>query len=597
MAIKADADILFEASWEVCNKVGGIYTVVSSKAAQALKYYRDGYFLIGPYFPQKAYGIFEETPPPEGFKEVFDKLRNEGIDCHYGKWLIKGEPQTILIEFTGFSENTDTIKKDLWDNFQVDSLNTGYHDFGEPVVWGEAVGRLIGELSNTVLKDKKIVGHFHEWLAGSALLYIKENNIPVKTVFTTHATMLGRTLASKDVDIYKELDNIDPRQAAYDNGVESKWLMEQACANNATVFTTVSEITGLEAEKLLGRKPEVLLFNGLDLDKFPTFEETSIKHRLFKSKIKDFLLYYFFPHYSFDLEKTFIFFLAGRYEFHDKGIDIFIQALGELNKRLKEEKSPRTIVAFFWVPGNVRGIKPEILEARTLFADVKETINDSRQEILHRITHTVISEQEIKKEALFDQDELQALKTKVRRLKKKEPLAPLSTHDLHNWDSDPIINGFKSVGLNNAEEDRVKVIFYPIYLTGADGLLDTSYYESMMGSHLGVFPSYYEPWGYTPLEGAALGVPSITTNLAGFGRYLQKDSKPSANPGIWVMNRLGEEDATVKNALSEVLYYYATLTKQERIKNKIAARTLAGKADWKFFFEHYIQAHNLALKS
>ena len=542
MAVKAKH--CFEVSFEVCNKVGGIYTVVASKARHMIKQYGDGYITIGPYFPKKAYGVFEEKVPPDTIKAAIEKLRSQGIDCHYGTWLVTGNPKAILIDFTRFTSQTNAIKKDLWDAFGLDTLGTTYYDVDEPLVWSTAAGKVIEELSNVI--EGPIVGHFHEWLAGAGLLHLKRNRVKVGTVFTTHATMLGRTLASADIDLYNVLDTINPEEEARKRGqgLWAKYQIERLCANNADVFTTVSEITGIEAEKLLGRKPDVLVFNGLDMEKFPTFEESSVHHKLFKNKIFDFILYHFFPYYSFDLDNTLIYFLSGRYEFHDKGIDVFIQALGKLNDKLKNDKVQKTVVTFFWVPGNIRGIKPEVLENKTLYTDFKEFVRDNIDEVQHKVLHSLVANKDITKSVLFNEEALDEIRRKILRFRRKGQPS-ISTHDLYNEDSDQIMNALKAVGLDNAEDDRVKVVYYPIYLTGTDGLLDVSYYESMQGSHLGVFPSYYEPWGYTPLEAGALGVPSVTSDLAGFGRYICNECKAGPDPGIWTLRRFGVPDSNV----------------------------------------------------
>ena len=492
--IKKEADFLFEVSWEICNKVGGIYTVVRSKIAPTLQYYKKNYYAIGPYFVDKATGEFQEMIAPVGLRDVFAKLKEQGIICHYGVWLVSKEPQTILIDFSGYAKNKDSIKKELWDRFKIDSLGTEFHDFDESVVWSYCVGKLIEEISSQ--SDKKIVAQFHEWLSGAGLLYLKSRGAKVGTIFTTHATMLGRTMTGNNRDLYGQLGRIDSNKVAYELGIQAKHQMETQCANNADVFTTVSEITGIEAESLLGRKPDVLLPNGLDIDKFPTFEEASIKHRLFREKIREFLMYYFFPHYTFDIDKTLVFFIAGRYEFHDKGVDIFIRSLARLNERLKKEKSDKTIVAFFWVPGNIRGIKQELLESKTLFEDVKDSVDDSLHEIGERVLYALMGQKKISAEFLLGPDVVQENKKQILKLTKRSGNPLLSTHDLHNGGEDLILQGFRQNNLLNKEEDKVKVVFYPIYLTGADRLLDTTYYESMQGSHVGVFPSYYEPWGY-----------------------------------------------------------------------------------------------------
>ena len=592
--MEVNADMLFEVSWEVCNKVGGIFTVVSSKALQIMNQYKF-YYLIGPYFPRKTFGMFEETIAPDECKEAFARLKQEGIECHCGKWLVKGNPQVILLDFTNFCIHKNEIKEKLWNDYKIDSLHTEWFDFDEPIVFATAVGKLIEELSR-VYADKKIVAHFHEWLTGAGLLYLKTKKVKIGTVFTTHATALGRAIAAIDMNLYEVLDKIDPDNNARKkgSGIYAKHLLEKASAQNTDVFTTVSEITGIEAEKLLGRKPEVLLLNGLDMDKFPTFEEAALKHRLFKSRIKQFLTYYFFPHYSFDITNTLIYFLAGRYEFTDKGVDVCIEALGKLNEQLKSEKSEKTIVAFFWIPGNVKAIKSELLENKTFFTDIKDSLDDEAELIKTRIMYALLSKKKISEEILFDQEFSQEIKPKLVRLK-RQGNPPLATHDLFDDQNDVILNTFRRFNLFNREEDRVKVVFYPIYLTGADGLLDTSYYESMQGSHLGIFPSYYEPWGYTPLEAGALGVASVTTDLAGFGRYVCTECKLGKYPGVFVLKRFGRTHSDTVNDLTEVMYSYAHFTPQERITNKIAAQKVALTADWKLFIQRYVEAHNLAV--
>lgn len=593
--VEPAAKVVCEVSWEVCNKVGGIYTVVASKAAEMVRRYPgERYFLIGPYFPAKLFGTFEETVPPEHCKECFDNLKKEGIEVHTGTWLVKGSPRVILIDFSNFTKNKDSIKRQLWEGYGIDSLNTEYFDFDEPVVWAWAAGRVLEELQH-VFKEG-MVAQFHEWLAGAGLLYCHRNKLPIGTVFTTHATTVGRALSSADVNIYALLEKLNGDEEARKRGpgTWAKHLLEKACATNAHVFTTVSEITGIEAGHFLGRKPDVLLFNGLDLEKFPTFEQASVKHRLFKARIKEFLLYYFFPYQSFDLDNTLLYFLAGRYEFRDKGIDVFIKALADLNERLKSKPNGKTVVAFIWVPGNIRAIRPHLLESKTFYTDIRDSVDDIHDELKAKLLYLLVSQQQITNEALLDPEFVQELRPKLKRFAPRKGLPPLSTHELFDEDRDAIMRALLDSGLANSPDDRVKVVFYPIYLTGADGLLDTSYYESMQGCHLGVFPSYYEPWGYTPLEAAALGVSSITTDLAGFGRYVCTECKQGKYPGVFVLRRFGRSDEEVVKDLADMMEQYARLTTHERVENKIMAQRVAATADWKLFADRYVEAHNKA---
>ena len=584
------AGVLFEVSWEVCNKVGGIYTVVKSKAARMVEVYNDGYFLIGPYFAPKTIGQFQEEMPRESFKAPFEEMRGLGIICHYGKWLIEGTPSVILIDFVNYKNKVNEIKRKLWDWCKIDSLRAP-PDYDEPVVWAYAAGILIEKLSGCY-KDQKIVAHFHEWLSGAGLIYLKKNNTKAAAVFTTHATMLGRTLASANIDIYNVWQSINPEQEAYKYGIEAKHLVEKNSAALADAFTTVSEITGMEASYFLRKKPDVLLPNGLDISKFPSFEEIILKHRLQRDRIREFMLFYFFPYHTFDPKETLIYFLAGRYEFHDKGIDIYIKALGKLNEKLKQEKSKKTIIAFIWVPANFRNIRPELLENKTLYQDIKDALEEVHDDVDKNIVYAFVSDKKITKESLFDDEFLTEMKIRIARLVKNGN-PPLLTHDLYD-ENDTILNAIKFAKLKNDREDKVKIIYYPIYLSGADGLLNLSYYESMQGSHLGIFPSYYEPWGYTPLEAGALGVSSVTTDLAGFGRYFCNECSQSDTPGIFVLKRMNKNDDDVVSQLVDVMFKFANLPNEDRTANKIQARKVASMADWKSFVGNYIQAHNLA---
>ena len=585
------ADILFEVSWEVCNKVGGIYTVIRSKASRIVEKYKSGYIAVGPYFPNQIVGQFQEELPDKHVKETFEELKHEGIICHYGKWMIEGNPNVILVDFASYKSKINDVKRELWDEYKIDSLRAGY-DYDEPITWAFAAGILLQKLSSKLL-GQKIVAQFHEWLAGAGLLYLKKSNAKIATVFTTHATILGRTLASSGVDLYNVWDKIHPEQEAYKYGVEAKYLIEKNSAAYADMFTTVSEITGMEAQYLLKKKPDMILPNGLDISKFPTFEEIAIKHKLQRDKIREFMLYYFFPYYTFDPKETLIYFTAGRYEFHDKGIDIYIKSLGELNERLKKTNSQKTIIAFILVPANYRNVKVEIIENKTNYQDIKDALEEVKEDVIKNIIYSFVSSRKSQMESLFEQELIDEMKRKVARFVKRGA-PPLSTHDLYD-ENDITMRTLRECGLLNREEDRVKIINYPIYMSGADGLLNLTHYEAMQGSHLGVFPSYYEPWGYTPLEAGALGVVSVTTDLAGFGRYICKECTQGDDAGIYVLKRLNKKDDEVIKQLSDVMFDFANLSREVRVLNKMQARKVASQADWKLFVNYYFECHNRAV--
>lgn len=592
---------MFEVSWEVCNKVGGINTVLQSKALEIGNVFKSNYVLIGPYFNDKISGQFQEEVPVAELRAVFNNLEKRGIRCHKGKWLIQGEPNVILIDFMNLWPEVNAIKRELWDNFKIDSLNSGY-DFDEPVVWSYAAGLLIEQLALS-RKEKRTIAQFHEWLSGAGLLYLKSKNSPVRSVFTTHATTIGRTLANNNVDIYSLLDKIDVNKEIYKYNIQAKHQMEKASAEQANVFTTVSEITSLESQYLLGKKADVILSNGLDIEKFPTFEEATLKHRIQRHRIREFLQYFFFPYYTFDIEETLIYFVASRYEFKNKGIDITIKALGKLNDKLKKEHSKKTIVTFFWVPSATRGIRSDLLENRIKYEDIEDSFKEVEQDTKEKILISLVSQKEINRQCLFRKEFLDEIKRKILTFSRKGE-TPNCTHYLVDQ-NDLITKKFKEANLNNNEKDKVKVIFYPIYLNGSDGLLNLNYYESITGSHLGIFPSYYEPWGYTPMETAALGVASVTSDLSGCGRFINQYIDGRKNPGIFLLKFLSgsgnsgmggqRSEDDVVNDLCDIMHKFSKFTTHERIQNKIAAREIAAKADWDDLVKNYFEAYRLAL--
>jgi len=587
--------IIFEVCWEACNKTGGIYTVISSKAAHMKKELGDNYFIIGPYFIEKNKGEFQEIAPPEKYKPIFESLRREGVICHWGKWLIEGEPFTILIDFNAYKQHINLIKKHLWESFGIDSLGSP-EDFDEPVVWSWCAGQVISRIKE-VFKGKKVIAHAHEWLSGGSLLYLVEKEPQIKTVFTTHATFLGRSLAAGNYFLYENMDAVDVDKKVKELGITAKFHMERAAAQRACVLTTVSEITAMEVEKFLGRKVDVLLPNGLNLSGSLTFEDFSFSHRLQRDRMREFLLYYFFPYYSFDLRKSLFYFISGRYELHNKGIDIFIDALKDLNNELKRDKDKaKTIIVFFWVPLQIRGIKPQIREAREIFTEVEQTLEESRITTQSNLLYNIMAEEKLSAEVLFEQDTLRRIKRTLLKIKQPKGSPPICTHDLIE-DNNEIINRLKNANLVNKKDDRVKVIIYPAYLTGSDGLLNLSYEEAVQGSHLGVFPSYYEPWGYTPLETASLGVATITTDLAGFGRFINEKANKKKHPGIYITDRFKKDYDFSMKQLTSLLYQYSKFSYYERVQNKIGASDLAQEGGWDKLIKHYMHAYEEAIKS
>jgi glycogen(starch) synthase len=441
------------------------------------------------------------------------------------------------------------------------------------------------------LQNKKVVCQFHEWLSGAGLLYLK-GKIP--TVFTTHATVLGRTIAGNGEDLYSEVNSgepLDPKRS-YKYGVQAKHLLEKACAENCNIFTTVSEITGKEAEYILGRNPDIILPNGLDTSKFPTMEEFVIFHRKYKKKIKDFLNAYFGPYYEPNLWDCMIFFTSGRYEFRNKGFDVFIDALGMLNEKMKKENIRKNVFVFFFIPKGNSGLNVEILESIRLYEDMEEELKDELPWIEEMTIASLVKGKMPKMSTIFRKEFLQECKKKMIAFKKKGN-PPFCAFNIE-YEGDSIIESFKKNNLLNRKGDKVKVIFYPSYLSTTDRMLGLNYEQAVQGTHLGVFPSYYEPWGYTPLDAAANGVLGITSDLAGFGIFIKHYLKDKT--GIMVLERENKNHEEIVENLSDLLWNVVTMSRKVRIPKKAEAKDLASLSDWKDMVKKYIEAHNLALE-
>ncbi len=581
---------IFEVSWEVANKVGGIYTVISSKAKYVKERYGENYFVIGPYLGAKNESEFHFLNPPEKFQDCLDNLIAKGVIVYYGEWLIEGRPKGFLIDFRKYLFDVNSFKYELWLKYQIDSLRTG-QDYDEPLAWSRGIYDFISELVKNE-EFKYSIFHFHEWLSGFALLF--SSDLPIIKIFTTHATVLGRTLSSNNIHFWENLDKLNPEEEAYKYGVEAKHLVEKASAQKADFFTTISQITKEEAEVILKRKVDFVLPNGLDLSRFLTFEEISAKHRINKSILQEFILYFFSPYFKNQcpIKNSLIFFTSGRKEIVNKGFDVLLQALGLLNKKLKEEKSEVDVYFFFFVPDEIIDVNREVLNNLITYKSLEEFLKNIQGEIFSRILHQIVHQKEIEIEKIFSLEE----KTEIERIIKKistHNKPPLSTHVLRE-DNELLKLAYQN-NLLNLEEDKVKIIFYPIYLNSADGFLNLNYYDAINGCHLGVFPSYYEPWGYTPLETLGAGVMTITTDMTGFANYLEeKRLITKDNPGIWILRRKNRKNEEVVKDLFQLLYKITKMKRSERIQNKYEARILASHFSWEKLIVNYFDLYETA---
>lgn len=448
-------------------------------------------------------------------------------------------------------------------------------------------------------KKRAIIAHFHEWLAGVALPLTKKRRIDVTTIFTTHATLLGRYLCAGSVDFYNNLQYFDVDAEAGKRGIYHRYCIERAAAHATDVFTTVSHITAYESEHLLKRKPDGVLPNGLNVKKFSAMHEFQNLHQQSKEKIHDFVRGHFYGHTDFEPDNTLYLFTAGRYEYRNKGVDMFIESLARLNHRLKSSGSKMTVVAFIIMPAQTQSLTVEALKGQAVIKSLRDTVDVIERQVGKRLFERCLKWQE--GGDLPDDRDLLSSSDKImirRRLyaMKRHTLPPIVTHNMANDAEDPILNQIRRCQLFNHPSDRVKIVFHPEFLNSANPVLPMDYDDFVRGTHLGVFSSYYEPWGYTPAECTVMGVPSITTNLSGFGCYMEELIENASDYGIYIVDRRtkGVDDSV--NQLTQFMFEFAGKSKRQRINQRNRTERLSDLLDWKRMGMEYIKARQLALR-
>ncbi|MDE5594196.1 MAG: glycogen/starch synthase [Muribaculaceae bacterium] len=546
----SEFDLLLETSWEVCNKIGGIYTVLSTKAATLQKNYKDKTIFIGP-------DVWSEDNPSPYFIENRTLLKKwlleanlpEGVDVRVGRWNIPGKPIVVLVRFDGMYAVKDKFYGRMWELFGVDSLHA-YGDYDEACAFSHAAGIVAESLFKYYLahklvadpKNPKFISHYDEWTTGMGLLYIKANCPEVATIFTTHATSIGRSICGNGKPLYDQLPNYNGDQMARELNMEAKHSLEKAAATQADCFTTVSEVTARECEQLLDRRPDVVTPNGFENNFVPSTAKFKAARAAARQKMIDVASALTGNEYP---DNTFIIATSGRCEYRNKGIDLFLDSIRQLaNKPL-----PEKVLAFVMVPAWVDKGRHDLADA------------------LNSSVHQCLPE-------------------------------PVMTHTLHNSDSDAIICRIRQIGFSNKADDSVSVIYVPCYLNGNDGIFNMTYYELMAGFDATVFPSYYEPWGYTPLESVAWGVPTVTTSLSGFGQWVLDSFDNSFKAcGVRVETRTDSNYDSVRDNIAEDLHYLTIASKTERTTVSKAAKATAAAAAWSNFICYYITAFDIALRN
>ena len=552
-------DFIFESSWEVCNKVGGIYTVLSTRAKTLQDVMKDRIIFIGPDFWKE-----NESPYFKEDKSLFAQwqweAKENGLNVRVGRWTIPGSPIAILVDFAPFFERKNEIYGWLWEKYSVDSLHA-YGDYDEASMFSYAAALVVESLYQFIVhssqftsKDAeakstmnlpKVIYHANEWMCGLGALYINNKLPQIGTVFTTHATSIGRSIAGNQKPLYDYLFAYNGDQMAGELNMQSKHSIEKQTAMFVDCFTTVSDITANECKELLDKPVDVVLPNGFDNSFVPKGAVFNSKRKAARRRLLDVANALLGEQLDDD---TLIVSTSGRYEFRNKGIDVFVEAM---NRLLRDRDLKKKVVAFIEVPGWVG-------EPRK---DLQERLGENK-------SYT-------------------------------EPLeVPQLTHWLHNMSHDNVLSMMKYYDMHNRKEDNVKVIFLPCYLDGQDGIVNMNYYDIVLGNDLCVYPSYYEPWGYTPLEAVAFRVPCITTDLAGFGLWANKEfgHYGELTDGVKVIHRTDYNYSEVADAIKDAVADFSSMTEKQVDECRKKAGELSKKALWSEFIQYYYEAYDIALR-
>ncbi len=542
---KLTPDYIFESSWEVCNKVGGIYTVLSSRAKTLQDEMKDRIIFIGPDFWKES-----ESPYFKEDNALFAEwqwvAKEQGLKVRVGRWTVPGEPIAILVDFQPYFEQKNEIYGWLWENYQVDSLHA-YGDYDEASMFSYAAALVVESFYNWLANPSlKVIYHANEWMCGLGALYINNKLPQIGTVFTTHATSIGRSIAGNQKPLYDYLFAYNGDQMAGELNMQSKHSIEKQTALHVDCFTTVSDITANECKELLDKPVDVVLPNGFDNSFVPKGAVFNSKRKAARKRLLDVANALLGEQMGDD---TLIVSTSGRYEFRNKGIDVFVEAM---NRLLRDRDLKKKVLAFIEVPG---------------------WVGEPRKDLQERL----------QKGGQFD-----------------TPLeVPQVTHWLHNMSHDNVLSMMKYYDMHNRKDDHVKVIFLPCYLDGKDGIVNMSYYDVVLGNDLCVYPSYYEPWGYTPLEAIAFKVPCITTDLAGFGLWANTEfggRYGEIMDGVKVIHRTDYNYSEVADAIKDTVADFSAMSQKEIDACRKAADTLSKKALWSQFIKYYHEAYDIALR-
>lgn len=593
---------VFEISWEVCHQIGGIYQVLRSKAPIMVERWRHHYCLVGPHIPDRAALEFEPIRPGGWMARALEDLAEQGLVAHHGRWLVPGRPRVILLDHALDVRALEEVRASVASELGI-ACPPGSALLDDTLAFAHAVRRLLETIARRFLGGEtreedgsghRILAHFHEWLGSLALPMLRRSGAPVATVFTTHATQVGRYVASNEEHFYDALPRVDAAERAEYYGITAAHAIERACARDCDVFTTVSPLTAEECTHLLARTPDILTPNALDVERYDLGSDFQTVHAQNKEAIHRFTMALFFPSYAFDLDRTLYFFTAGRFEPRNKGFDLCLETMARLNVELRTARLGVTVVFFIVTDQPTRSLNPVALHDRGVLDELREVSERLTAQVAERLFRRGAAGERVRLDDLVDE----YWRLRFRRTQhalRTERLPLVATHVLENELADPVLNHIRALGLANRREDAVKVVYHPQFITPVNPLWGIEYEQFVRGCHLGIFPSVYEPWGYTPLECIAMGVPAVTSDLAGFGRYVAETWPDHDRWGLTVLPRRGRSFHEAAAELTRRLLAFCRLDRRGRtaLRNEVEAHARA--FDWTRLGLAYHEAHDRAL--
>ena len=622
-----DEVLVVEVSSEVCNKVGGIYGVLASKADVMMEKFPN-YLTIGLYNHATSPHDFLPKTPPIEIDNVFRTLLNDTIRSYYGSWKGGRGAPCILLDTHDYMNRLASdesynktilgvspdrrdgippiyyvIKRRNWELFKIDSYAADYF-YNEAITWSEAAGYLIELLLKTPLyKDKKAVVIVHEWLSAGVIFRKKVFDLAYRTIFVTHATSHGRADSAAGVNVAMKVREglanslRETTVSAYERSVSATHFTEIAAAKLSDLFATVSQSIAQEAAYYLGKAPDIVLTNGIRMPSGVDFKDILKIHSLHKERIREFIQAVLSPYYRVDERESLIVMTSGRYELVNKGFDLFIRALAKLNEETRGVEHAKPVYAFLLVPSRTKGLNDNVLMATTQYRRLRSMLEPISEYIGEILTQAIaqndrsIQDKSIKELLSKDvtMEEILEDAFEIPEALTRNSFPPISTHD-YDYEKDPIFDLCWQLGLRNREEDTVKVMIIPSYLSANRRPLYLSYMDFVNGCDVGIFPSRYEPFGLTPVEAAANGCIAVTSDLSGLGEELRAMGKGDERDGIYVLPLRNKNDDEITDVLKNFLRLVRELPYEELLALKRRAYQLAGSFSWHEKIKNYLAA-------